>query len=59
MNASEMETGKKYLLLSGEVVEFSRIGSTGFVIVHAPGEPDMQSCWGIEPDETVVEFTDE
>jgi hypothetical protein len=38
-----------------EIVEFSNCSETGYVIVHPPGEPDMQSCFGLRADEQVFE----
>ena len=39
--------GHKYLY-KGKVWEFSRIGGTGFAIIHPPGEPDMQSSMAVD-----------
>ena len=37
-------------LSKGEELIFSRIGGTGYYIVHPPGEPDMQSSYALKPD---------
>ena len=49
MDARDMEPGQLYRLPDGDVVEFSAIGLAGLVIVHPPGEPDMQSSYCIDP----------
>jgi hypothetical protein len=54
MIAKEMKSGYLYLLADGAVVVFSRISATGMVIVHPPGEPDMQSSMALHQD-TVLE----
>lgn len=54
MQARWMEAGKKYKLATGEVVVFSRPSENGErMIVHPIGEPDMQSCFGISPTDSV------
>lgn len=35
----------------GKQYEFSGMGSTGLAILHPPGEPDMQSCIAVRPEE--------
>lgn len=37
---------------------FSRIGGTGYMICHEVGEPDMQSCWGVKPEQFIEERLD-
>lgn len=37
---------------------FSRIGGTGWMICHEVGEPDMQSSWGVKPEQFVEERLD-
>lgn len=57
MNISELVTGRKYKLTgiqgvcSDEVVEFSRIGGMGDAVFHPPGEPSMQDCFILSPDD--------
>ena len=58
MNASEMIAGKRYRLNTGTVIEFSHVGGTGLMIVHPPGEPDMQSTFAIKPTEQVEEVAE-
>jgi hypothetical protein len=47
----ELISGTLYLLHDGSYAEFSRIGQTGLAVMHPPGEPDMQSCFAVKPDE--------
>lgn len=56
--AKDMKPGQLYRLKDGEVVVFSRIGQTGMVIVHPPGESDMQSSSAIEPEYVVEEVAE-
>lgn len=35
---------------------FSRIGATGWMICHEEGEPDMQSCWAVEPEQFLKDW---
>ena len=55
MRAEELIPGKIYRTKSGDVAEFSRIGGTGLAVMHPPGEPDIQSCWAVDPSVIVVE----
>lgn len=50
--APPLVEGKHYKLPDGKIVEFAYMGSSGkWAIVHPPGEPDMQSSWGVPPSE--------
>ena len=56
MKAMYMIKGQTYRFSdkpTTEVFEFSGVGSTGLMIVHPPGEPDMQSSWCLKPDDEV------
>lgn len=59
MKAAQMVKGRHYQIgpyRDSEVVELSFVNyETGLVIVHPPGEPDMQSCFGVQPDLQVFE----
>jgi len=55
MLARDMKVGRQYHLKDGKIVEFSRVGPMGDMIVHPPGEPDMQSSLAIKPTEEVAE----
>lgn len=37
---------------------FSRIGATGWMVCHEEGEPDMQSCWLVKPEQFIKELVD-
>lgn len=58
MQAKDMIEGGLYRLSKDkQIVEFSRVGGTGYYIVHPPGEPDMQSSFGIKGDEECESVT--
>lgn len=62
MKAKDMVRGKTYRTLESprpyEVFEFGYVGGTDLMIVHPPGEPGMQSCWGLSPETEVEEVSD-
>ena len=47
MKLSGLVPGRLYKLRGGEIAEFAYIGQTGFAIFHPPGEPGMQSSFGV------------
>lgn len=49
MKASELIQDKIYKMEAGDFAQFSRIGGTGMAVLHPYGEPDMQSCFAIDP----------
>ena len=58
MQAKELVKGRIYKMLAGDFAEFSRIGGTGMAVFHPPGEPDMQSCFAIDPNMVDREATE-
>lgn len=57
MKASELKQDKIYKMEGGDFAQFSRIGGTGLAVFHPYGEPDMQSCFAIDPAKVEREAT--
>lgn len=55
----ELWPGRIYKTKSGDIAEFARMGGTGLAVFHPPGEPDMQSCFAIDPSKVEREATPE
>jgi hypothetical protein len=58
MTAADMKFGHTYRLLKdGKIVVLGYISDTGSIIVHPPGEPDMQSSFVVTPNEECEEVS--
>jgi hypothetical protein len=57
VKAEELQQDKIYRMKAGDFAQFSRIGGTGLAVCHPYGEPDMQSCFAIDPEKIDREAT--